>query len=330
MTEQMTPQVVTVGSMAIDSIRTPAGEAPECLGGAAVHGSLAASFFAKVGIVGVVGSDYPQRAIDLLESRGIDLAGVEKADGETFFWKGYYEYDMSEAHTEETRLNVFADFRPTLPASYRKAPYVFLANIDPVLQLSVLEQVESPRLTMCDTMNYWISSKLDALQEVVKRVDVVFMNDAEVRQFVSAVKMGNEMNIVRAARAVLDMGPRAVIIKKGGHGAVMFTPESDGASPIGMDYFSAPAYPLADIADPTGAGDSFEGGFIGYLAMTDDVSEMNMRRAIVYGSVMASFNVEDFSVDRVSRLTWDEICERYRAFQRIAHFEAMEELGVAR
>lgn len=326
MDETKIPQVVTVGSMAVDSIRTPAGEAPNCLGGAAVHGSLAASFFARVGIVGVVGEDYPAEGVDLLESRGVDLAGVERAAGETFFWKGYYEYDMAEAHTEETRLNVFADFRPTLPESYRKAPYVFLANIDPELQLSVLEQAESPRLTMCDTMNFWITGKLDALQEVVRRVDVVFMNDAEVRQFVSAVRGQHEMNIVRAARAVLEMGPRAVVVKKGGHGAVMFTPDSGAPSPIGMDYFSAPAYPLADLKDPTGAGDSFAGGFIGYLAQTDDTSDMNMRKAIIYGSVMASFNVEDFSVRRVSRLTWDEICQRYRAFQRIAHFEALEEL----
>lgn len=329
MEETQTPRVVTVGSMAIDSIRTPAGSAERVMGGAAVHGSLAASFFAPVGIVGVVGRDYPAQALDLLCARGIDLAGVERAEGETFFWKGYYEYDMSEAHTEETCLNVFADFRPTLPPTYRSAPFVFLANIDPELQLAVLEQVDHPRLTMCDTMNYWISSRLEALREVIRHVNVVFMNDAEIRQFVGAVKPGSEMNLVRAAWAVLEMGPRAVIVKKGGHGAVMFAPDADGSSPIGMDYFSAPAYPLANLTDPTGAGDSFAGGFIGHLASTGDVSLANMRRAIVYGSVMASFNVEDFSVRRVMRLTWDDIRHRYRAFQRIAHFEAEERLDAA-
>jgi len=317
-----TPQVVTVGSMAIDSIRTPAGEAPNCLGGAAVHGSLAASFFARVGLVGVVGRDYPNEAISMLEGRGIDLAGVQRAEGETFFWKGYYEYDMGEAHSEETRLNVFADFQPQLPEAYRSAPYVFLANIHPALQLSVLEQVEKPRLTMADTMNFWISGEKDALTEVVKRVDVFFVNDAEARQYTGA------MNLVQAARDILDLGPRSVIIKKGAHGAVMFTRDADDEGPLGMSYFSAPSFPLSALTDPTGAGDSFAGGFIGHIARTGDISEANMRRAIIHGSVMASFNVEDFSVRRVSRLTPDEIRARYRAFQRIVHFEALEDLEV--
>jgi sugar/nucleoside kinase (ribokinase family) len=322
MNDNVTPQVVTVGSMAIDSIRTPAGEAPNCLGGAAVHGSLAASYFAKVGLVGVVGRDYPEDAITMLENRGIDLAGVQRADGETFFWKGYYEYDMGEAHTEETRLNVFADFQPTLPEEYRGAPYVFLANIHPALQLSVLEQVRSPRLTMADTMNFWITGEKDTLIEVVKRVNVFFVNDAEARQ------LTGEMNLVQAARNILDLGPRAVIIKKGAHGAVMFTKDGDEDGPLGMSYFSAPSYPLSALTDPTGAGDSFAGGFIGHIARTDDTSEANMRRAIIHGSVMASFNVEDFSVRRVRRLTLDEIRQRYRRFQGIVHFEALEDLEV--
>lgn len=322
MNENVTPQVVTVGSMAIDSIRTPAGDAPNCLGGAAVHGSLAASYFTKVGMVGVVGKDYPDEAISMLTGHGIDLSGVQHADGRTFFWKGYYEYDMAEAHSEETQLNVFADFQPELPAAYRKAPYVFLANIHPALQLSVLEQVESPRLTMADTMNFWIGGEKDTLTEVIRRVDILFVNDAEARQYTGA------MNLVQAARNILDLGPHAVIIKKGAHGAVMFTKDADEDGPLGMSYFSAPSFPLSALTDPTGAGDSFAGGFIGHIARTGDLSEANMRRAIIHGSVMASFNVEDFSVRRVSRLTPPEIRERYRAFQKIVHFEALEDLGV--
>lgn len=322
MNDNVTPQVVTVGSMAIDSIRTPAGDAPNCLGGAAVHGSLAASFFTQVGMVGVVGRDYPEDAVSMLRERGIDLAGVQHADGETFFWKGYYEYDMGEAHTEETRLNVFADFQPVLPDAYKNAPFVFLANIHPALQLSVLEQVNSPRLTMADTMNFWISGEKDALTEVIKRVNILFVNDAEARQYTG------EMNLVQAARAIVDLGPDAVIIKKGAHGAVMFTKDGDEDGPLGMSYFSAPSYPLSALTDPTGAGDTFAGGFIGHIARTGDISEENMRRAIIHGSVMASFNVEDFSVRRVRRLTPAEIRDRYRAFQRMVHFEALEDLEV--
>lgn len=315
------PDVVCVGSMAIDSLRSPAGVAENVLGGAAVHGSMAASFFAKVGVVGVIGHDYPQDGLEMLQKHGVDLTGVHHADGKTFRWKGYYDYDLNEAHTEDTQLNVFADFRPELPDSYRKAPYVFLANIQPSLQLLVLDQIESPKLTMADTMNLWIQHEKETLTEVIRRVNVVFMNDAEIRQFTGA------LNIVHAARKVMDLGPRAVIVKKGEHGAVMFTEDTGEPSPIGMDYFSAPAYPLAEVKDPTGAGDSFEGGFIGYLASTGNVSEANMRRAIVYGSVMASFNVEDFSMNRMRRLTREEICERYAAFKRIAFFEAVEEIS---
>jgi sugar/nucleoside kinase (ribokinase family) len=312
--------------MAIDSIRTPVGQDEHCLGGAAVHGSMSASFFSKVGLVGVVGDDYPAEAVSMLEERGIDLSGVQHAAGKTFFWKGYYEFDMAEAHTEETCLNVFADFRPELPEHYREAPFVFLANIDPELQLNVLSQVRSPKLTMADTMNFWISSKLDALAEVVKRVDVVFMNDAEIRQFTSALGLSSVTNVVKAARQVLDMGPQAVIVKKGSHGAAMFRKDADPNGPLGMSYFVAPAYPLSDYADPTGAGDSFAGGFVGTLARLNSTSDAAMRQAIIYGSVMASFNVEDFSVNRVRRLTMDEIHNRYRDFQRIVKFEALEEL----
>lgn len=307
----MIPDIVTVGSMAVDSITTPAGEAPNCLGGAAVHGSIAASMFARVGLVGVVGTDYPQEGWDLLNARNIDISGVQQVSGETFFWKGSYSGDMGEAKSEVTRLNVFADFQPELPQDYRRAKYVFLANIHPSLQLSVLEQVEAPKLTMCDTMNFWISGTKDELTKVLGRVTVAFMNDAEIRQYTG------ENNVVKAARAVLDLGASAVVVKKGGNGAALYS--RNGSS--GLSFFSVPAYPMESLTDPTGAGDSFAGGFMGHLAKTDDISEANMRRAIVFGSVMASFNVQDFGVKRVARLTWPEVVERYRQFQGFTRFD---------
>lgn len=314
MNESNIPQVVTVGSMAIDTIRTPAGEAPNCLGGAAVHGSLSASYHAKVGLVGVVGSDYPQDAIDMLNARSVDLAGVQNADGKTFFWQGYYEGDMGQAHSEITDLNVFADFNPDLPPTYRKAPFLFLANIHPALQLSVLEQMENPVLTAADSMNFWITGERELLTQVIQRVNVMFINDAEIRQYTGID------NVIEAARAILDAGPKAVIVKKGGNGAAMFSREGDGTGPLGMTFFSAPAYPIARLTDPTGAGDSFAGGFMGYLAKTGDVSEPAMRRAIICGSVMASFNVEDFGMSRIRRLTTIEIDERYEEFRKFVCF----------
>jgi len=297
--------------MALDSVRTPTGEVNEALGGAADYASVAASFFAPVQLVGVVGDDFPEEHIDFLKSRNIDLAGVQKvAGGKTFRWSGYYDFDLNIAHTLDTQLNVFADFAPVLPDEYRKAKYVFLANIDPTLQLEVLNQVESPYLTVCDTMNYWIESKRDALIEVLGRVDIAFMNDAEARQ------LTGHMSTIKAAKAIQDMGPRTVIVKKGEHGALLFS---------GSDHFSAPSYPLEDIADPTGAGDSFAGGFIGYVASRNDTSPEILRRAVVYGSVMASYNVEDFSLNRMRRLNMGEVAARYRAFQEIAYFDALEE-----
>lgn len=300
------PAVLIVGSVAIDSVKTPLGEVDNALGGAAVYSSTAASFFSPVQLVGVVGEDFPQEHIEFLRSRGVDLQGLQVEEGKTFRWKGFYDFDVNQAHSLETHLNVFERFRPTLPESYRDAKYVFLANIDPELQLEVLEQVRDPHLTLCDTMNFWIEGKRDALIEVLKRVDVAFMNDAEVRELCGT------FSLVKAARQVMEIGPKTVIIKKGEHGAVMFTHDS---------HFSAPSYPLEEVADPTGAGDTFEGGFIGYLAHTDHVTEANMRKAVVYGSVLASFNVEEFSLDRMRRLTMEEIRERYREFRRISFFE---------
>jgi sugar/nucleoside kinase (ribokinase family) len=260
-----------------------------------------------VRLVGVVGRDFPEEHVEFLRSRGIDLAGLQIAEGQTFRWKGFYDFDVNQAHSLETHLNVFESFRPTLPDAYRDAEYVFLANIDPELQLEVLEQVRRPKLTLCDTMNFWIANKRDALREVLSRVDVAFMNDAEARELCGT------FSLVKAANEIRSWGPRVVIIKKGEHGAVMFTEDA---------HFSAPSYPLEEVRDPTGAGDTFEGGFIGYVAATDDVSEPNLRRGVIHGSVLASFNVEDFSLERMRRLTADEIAERYREFQRIAFFDA--------
>jgi sugar/nucleoside kinase (ribokinase family) len=302
------PAVLIVGSVAIDSVKTPLGEVNDVLGGAAVYSSVAASFFAPPGIVGVVGEDFPSEHVDFLRTRGVDLQGLQVQPGQTFRWKGFYDFDINQAHSLETHLNVFESFRPTLPEVYRDASYVFLANIDPELQLEVLNQVRAPKLTLCDTMNYWIESKREALIKVLSRVDIAFMNDAEARQLCGT------FSLVRAAREILSFGPKVVIIKKGEHGAVMFTEDS---------HFSAPSYPLEEVRDPTGAGDTFEGGFIGYVAMTDDIRETNLRKGIVHGSVLASYNVEDFSLGRMRTLTRDEIDDRYHEFRRIAFFEPL-------
>jgi sugar/nucleoside kinase (ribokinase family) len=306
--------VLIVGSMALDSVRTPAGEVQDALGGAADYSSVAASFFAPVQLVGVVGDDFPREHLDFLASRNIDLAGVEVVSGgKTFRWAGYYDFDLNIARTLDTQLNVFADFQPKLPVLFRQAPYVFLANIDPELQLQVLSQVESPKLTVCDTMNFWIDGKRDALKEVLKRVDIAFMNDAEVRQ------LTGELSIIKAAKALQALGPKTVIIKKGEHGALLFHEDY---------HFSSPSYPLEDIADPTGAGDTFAGGFIGYVASRDDISIETLRKAVVYGSVLASYNVEDFSLNRMRTLTRADISARYQEFKKIAYFEALEEAAL--
>jgi sugar/nucleoside kinase (ribokinase family) len=305
----MTQPVLIVGSMALDDVRTPLGEVKDCLGGSADYSSVAASFFSPVEIVGVVGDDFPKEHLDFLASRNIDLSGVQVvAGGKTFHWAGFYDFDLNVAHTLDTQLGVFADFEPVLPAGYADAEYVFLANIDPDLQLKVLDQVRAPKLVVSDTMNFWISSKPDALWKVLERVDIAFLNDAEARQ------LTGKLSTVQAAMEILRRGPKlGVILKKGEHGALMFG--KDGS------HFAAPSYPLEEIMDPTGAGDSFAGGFIGYVASKDDISPIVLRRAVIYGSVMASFNVEGFSLNRMRSLSVDEIKERYTEFQHISHFE---------
>jgi sugar/nucleoside kinase (ribokinase family) len=306
--------VLIVGSMALDSVRTPAGEVADALGGAANYSAVAASFFSEVQLVGVVGDDFPHAHLDFLRTRDVDLAGVQVVPGgKTFRWSGFYDFDLNVAHTLDTQLGVFADFKPALPKTFTDTKYVFLANIDPDLQLEVLTQVTDPTLVVCDTMNFWIEGKKDALLEVLSKVDIAFLNDAEARQ------LTGKMSTIKAAKEIQRLGPSTVIVKKGEHGALMFHND---------EHFSAPCYPLEDICDPTGAGDSFGGGFIGYIASVGDLSAKSLRRAVVYGSVMASFNVEGFSLNRMRSLKDEHIGARYREFQQIAHFDALEEAAL--
>jgi sugar/nucleoside kinase (ribokinase family) len=298
--------VLVVGSVALDSVETPFGRADEVLGGSGTFFSASASHFTAVQLVGVVGDDYPLDKFDALRSRNVDLSGVQSAPGESFRWRGRYRHDLNTAETLETRLGVFSHFRPTIPDAFRHAPYVFLANIDPRLQLDVLRQVEKPRLVACDTMNFWIESRRSDLLELLNHVDVLMVNDAEARQ------LTEHSNLVKAARWILERGPRFVVIKKGEHGSLMFT-----ASTV----FYAPAYPLEDVFDPTGAGDSFAGGFMGYLARSGTIDEAHLRRAVVYGSAMGSFAVERFSIERLLEIGGGDIRERLEAFRRLVTFE---------
>ncbi len=298
--------ILVVGSVALDSVKTPFGEREEVLGGSAVFFSVAASLFSEVRVVAVVGEDFPQEHLDFLQARGVDIRGIQRKPGKTFRWKGYYDYDLNEAHTLETQLNVFESFEPEIPEAYRDSEYVFLANIDPELQLKVLEQVRKPRLVLCDTMNYWIENKRKELIETISKVDIMLLNDSETRELVQ------EANLILAARRILDLGPSRVIIKKGEHGVLMFSPDS---------YFSLPAYPLEFVFDPTGAGDTFGGGFLGSLSRYDAIREEELRRSIVYGSVLASFNVEAFSCERLKDITFEDIDKRYYEFLSMTKFD---------
>jgi len=300
--------ILVVGSVAFDSVETPFGSGDDVLGGSATYFSTSASFFTGVQLVAVVGEDFPDEPRDFLSSRGVDLAGLQTRPGKTFRWKGRYGYDLSEAHTLETHLNVFETFHPELPESYRQAQFVFLANIDPELQLEVLQQVEKPKLIACDTMNFWIDGKRDALIRTLGHVDILVINEAEVRQ------LADEANLVKASRAVLAMGPKTLVVKRGEYGVLVFTEHS---------IFSAPAYPLEEVFDPTGAGDTFAGGFMGYLAATNNLTDETIRKATVFGSVMASFTVEDFSLNRLRSLNWAEIEDRFRRFQALTAFEGL-------
>ena len=298
--------VLVVGSVALDSVETPFGKASDVLGGSGTFFSASASHLSPVQLVGVVGSDYPIEKLEPLAKRGVDLAGLERAEGNSFRWRGRYRHDLNSAETLETHLGVFSNFRPKIPPQFRNAPFVFLANIDPRLQIEVLSQVERPKLVACDTMNFWIESRRPELITLLGKVDLITLNDGEARQ------LTERTNLIKAARWIMDKGPTHVIIKKGEHGAFMFTRDT---------VFFAPAYPLEDVFDPTGAGDAFAGGFMGYLARTGDLSEANLRRAVIYGSAMGSFAVEKFSIERLLEVTRPEIAERVGAFRRLVAFE---------
>ncbi len=299
--------VLVVGSVALDSVETPFGRADDVLGGSGVYFASSASHFTNVQLVGVIGDDYPVDKLDALRQRGVDLEGLEQIAGSSFRWRGRYRHDLNSAETLETHLGVFSNFRPKIPEQFRSAPFVFLANIDPRLQLQVLEQVDKPKLVACDTMNFWIESRRPELVELLSHVDLITLNDGEARQ------LTEQSNLVRAARWILEKGPRYVVIKKGEHGAFMFTAES---------VFFAPAYPLESVFDPTGAGDSFAGGFIGSLAASGDLSDASMRRAVVVGSAMGSFAVERFSNARLLELDQSDIDARVREFQQLVAFDS--------
>ena len=300
--------LLVVGSMAFDSIKSPFGEVERVIGGSATYFSLAASYLTPVRLVSVVGRDFPKGTLDMLSARGIDLQGLKVAEGVTFHWKGYYEYDLNVAHTVKTDLNVFENFAPVLPASYRESRYVFLGNIDPRLQLDILAQVREPKIVALDTMNFWIEKSPQLLREVIRSVDIVVVNEAEIRE------LTGEFNLVKAARKLMRMGPGRVVIKRGEYGVLHL---SDG------EIFAAPAYPLETIFDPTGAGDSFAGGFMGYLASRDGdaLTEMDYRLATIYGSAIASFTVEAFSTERLEGLSREEIDSRLAAFRALTEFQ---------
>ena len=297
--------ILVVGSVAFDTIETPYGRAEEVLGGSAAYFAIAASYFARVKLVAVVGADFPAHERAFLASRDIDLEGLEVRKGRTFRWSGRYHEDMNVRDTLDLQLNVFSDFSPVLPARYRNAPFVFLANINPGLQGGVLDQLTQPRLIACDTISHWIEGARPELEALLKKVEVLIINDEEARL------LSGEHNLVRAARKILALGPRTLLVKRGEYGVLLFSANS---------VFAVPAYPLEEVIDPTGAGDSFAGGFLGFLARSGDLSEANLRRAIVYGSVVASFVVEDFSLRRLHTLTRDDIDQRYRQFVSLTEF----------
>lgn len=302
--------ILVVGSVAYDDLETPFGRRERVLGGAATHFSASASFFAPVQLVGVVGGDFDMEELGFLKTRGVDLSGLRtEKEGKTFHWQGRYGYDLNDAQTLATHLNVFAHFNPTLPENFCKAPYVFLANIDPELQQKVLAQVSKPKLVAMDTMNYWIEGKPQALKKTLAKVDILLINETEARQ------LANEYNLIKAFKKIRQWGPKILVVKQGEYGAMLFTDDF---------IFSAPGYPLEDLKDPTGAGDSFAGGFVGFLAKTQaPLHETNLKHAVICGSAMASFQVEDFGLERMKNLTKREIQERFEAFKHLSHFEGI-------
>jgi len=299
--------LLVVGSIAFDSIRTPYGEVEEILGGSATFFAVTASWFTSVSVVAVVGEDFGEQHFRVFHERSIDTRGVEQVAGRTFRWKGEYTGDMNQAHTHETQLNVFESFVPKIPAAYLDTQFLFLGNIDPVLQLNVRRALPNLRASALDTMNYWIQGMPEDLAKVLATVEILLINEGEARM------LSKQNNLKKAAESIRKLGPRVVVIKRGEHGATLFGPES---------IFTVPAYPLDEVHDPTGAGDTFAGGFMGHLARTGDLSDANLRRAAVYGSVMGSFAVEEFGLGRLLRLTPGEIESRYREIKQLTHFDA--------
>ena len=300
--------ILVVGSVAFDAVKTPFGERDRILGGSATYFSVAASFFTDVRLVAVVGDDFGPDDEAVFRERNIDTGDLERVPGRSFHWSGEYGYDLNVAHTRDTQLNVFADFKPKLSEGARETPYLFLGNIQPQLQVEVRQQVGA-KLVAADTMNYWINNTPDDLREMLAHIDMLIINDAEARE------IAKQANLVRAARSILSMGPQRLVVKRGEYGSAMFTEHS---------YFATPAYPLEEVFDPTGAGDSFAGGFMGYLAGTTAIDEAAFRRAIIYGSVMASFNVEEFGCERMRRLTHEDINARFRELRAFSVFEEAE------
>lgn len=303
--------LLVVGSLGLDTVETPFDKIEDALGGSATYISLAASYFSgPVELVGVVGSDFPNEYIKILNNHNVDVEGLQIVDGgKTFRWAGKYHYDLNVRDTLYTHLNVFEKFDPIIPNSFRKSKYVCLGNIDPILQEKVLDQMEDPQFIVCDTMNYWIERKLNELIKLLPRVNVLIINDSEARL------LAHDPNLIRAAKKIRELGPEILIIKKGEHGALLFTEDT---------IFSAPAYPMETIFDPTGAGDSFAGGFIGYLYKTRDLSSENLKRAVIYGSTMASFCVEKFSTKGLEDLSYLGIQDRYREFMKLSRFDEQE------
>lgn len=300
--------ILVVGSLGLDTIETPFSKVEEALGGSAVYISLAASYFSQdINLVGVVGEDFPEKYIQLLSGRKIDLEGLQIIKGgKTFRWSGKYLYDMNSRETLLTELNVFKDFNPIIPENYRDSKFIVLGNIDPELQMNVLNQLKNPEFIICDTMNYWIERKNEALRQLLKMVDLLVVSDSEARL------LANHPNLIRAAKIILQMGPKKLVIKKGEHGAFLLTNDT---------IFVAPAFPLEDIIDPTGAGDTFAGGMVGYLSRANTISDEELKKAVIYGSVLASFCVEKFSVDGLIDLDEAKIKNRFNQFRKLIYFE---------
>jgi len=298
-------KLLVAGTVAYDSIETPFGKADNVLGGSALHFTNAASFFTDVGIVATVGSDFDMEGISFLKDRSVDMSGIEVDHGKTFRWEGRYGYDLNQAITLKTELNVIETFKPKVPEDYRNAEFLFLANIDPDLQLHVIDQVNKPVALVLDTMNFWIENKYDALMKVISRVDMLVINEAELREITK------EHNLLKGARKLIETGPVCIVVKRGEYGVFMMNRD---------EVFLAPAYPLEDVFDPTGAGDTFAGGFMGYLANVGEATSETVKQAIIMGTVMASFNVEDFSINRIKRLTMPEIKQRYHALKGCMRF----------